>query len=276
MFRLAGCGSVLDLYLEHPIHLDVGRNYFLTLTSFHVKNSNLKNFDQTVHAVLYMPNGHDKIDVVFPSNQYSIKDIEGKLKDTYVSKLSALVDVNQNITYNALSKSEYYIRTNNYTNKVEMKLPLNIGLFPKRNRNSENLGYYLGFTPPEKEAYFQKDTTHIALHPPQMNAYNIIEIHCNLVSPTLANHKSKSHLHEEAQILHSFFPKAIRNEFDGTSCIAEVPAQSRFVPLSSHVKTIDHIRVDIRNEQDRLLNFTNGTVLCYLTLTSNESQQKND
>lgn len=260
-FKLVGRGSVLKLHLEHPIHLDADVKYFIALDGFYVKNSKLNNFENHVYAVQYTNwhgkhGGDSKLDVVFPPNKYTLQDIENKLKETYTS----LLDPSE--------KGEYYVRFNDKTNRVEMKLPFTMGLFPKYGRNYENLGYYLGYAPLE-DTYYEKDKQYTALYPPRLSPYNIMEIHCNLVSPTLINHKNKSHLHEEAQILHSFFPKPIKNNFDDTLCITEAPVQKCFVPLSSHVRTINHIRLDIRNEQDNLLNFTDGTIICYLTLTRN-------
>lgn len=200
----------------------------------------------------------DKQKAYIDSGNYSIKEIEEmirkKIKEHYPQYIKENGDT-----------SKYFLRLNSNTRKVEFRLPLDINLFPDF---TDNLGHLLGFSP-QKQVRFQMNRLHLADSLPMIKPYEVIEMHCNIVEPSIANHDTDPHSHQDLDLLYMFHPKNSQN-YDST--IAHVPTDIIYVPLNKNIKFIQNIELVLRNEKGRDLDFGNESLTVYLKLINNNDQ----
>lgn len=254
LFKIVGSSDTkLSLRLEHPIHLDPNKDYSLGLLGLYGKHM-LQNIPTTMNFILHVPTKTygDFRKCSIPIGHYSIEQIEKVIMDN--------VKLHFPLTIKQGEERLYFIRVDPFTQKVELKLPVDINLFPDSNTS---IGYLLGFVPKET-VYFHPDRIHLATFLPKLTPYSVIEIHCNLVEPTISNHGP--HSHQETDLLYMFHPNPHR--FGST--IAMKPSQIHYVPINKSMKTIQTIKLELKNEEGKELNFGCENLIVYLKLNEND------
>lgn len=264
LLKIVGSGgSKHSLHLEQPLHLDPNRDYSIGLVGFYGKNC-IRNVPNYIKIALHVKDPAkgkygDIRNCFIASGNYSI----GQIKEIIMKKVKEQFP-------QALKQGTeglYFLRLNPITQRVEFKLPVDVNLFPDFNDNSLNLGHMLGFLP-RKDAYFPPNQTHVGESMPKMNPYKVVEIHCNLVKPTITNHNANPHSHQEADLLYMFYPVSPQSDFG--SMIAHEPARVIYVPLNKSIKSVQNLELEIKNEDGRKLDFTlGGDLIVYLKLIDN-------
>lgn len=263
LFKIVGSSDTkLSLRLEHPIHLDPDKDYSIGLVGFYGKNS-IQNIPKRIHYVLHLKDPKkgkygDWGAFHIESGYYSIEKIEEVIMKTIKLRYPRVIKPGE--------EGRYFLRAEPITQKIEFKLPVDIHLFPDFTDDSINLGHLLGFRR-RQEVYFPHNQTHLAESPPRMSPYRVIEIHCNIVKPSITNHDTDSHSHQETDILYMFHTNLQQSVFG--SIIAEKPTQVDYVPVNKNVRSLQNIELEIKNEENKELNFLNENLIVYLKLVDN-------
>lgn len=263
LFKIIGTDSKLLLRLEHPLHLDEQKNYSIGLVGLYGENI-FQNVTKPIEIIFHVKDRSkgrygDKKTLSIGCGNYYVENLE-KLIINFIKSNYPRVVFDEN------NKDECYIRVNPTTCKVEMKLPVDINLFPSLSDTHSNIGYKLGFAPPA-QVYFKGHEHHSAEQIPKMGPFRAIEIHCNLVEPAITNHNTDPHSHQETDILYVFYPKQEQIAFG--SIIAEKPARLSYVPINKSVKSIQTIELEIKNEFGEKLDIAESSLTVYLSLIEN-------
>lgn len=262
-FKVIGpANERLSLRLEHPLHLDPKKTYSLALNGLYGRYC-LQNNPKGLYYILHVkdvskgPYG-DMRKCLIPSGNYTIEQIE-----------RFVIDSVKQLFPTAITSSDkerlYYVRIDPFTQKIEFKLPVDIHLFPDFSDNSLNLGHFLGFES-ASSIYYLPDRVHKAQFLPKLVPYNVIEIHCNLVEPTLTNHDELSHSHQETDLLYVCHPSSTRYG----STMSVKPVSLSWVPINKSIHSIQDVELEIKNELGKKLNFGSEKLIVYLLLRENE------
>lgn len=263
MFKISGpANKKLELRLEHPLHLDSKKNYSIGLVGLYGKHY-VQNIPETMHFTLRVndkvkwAHGDIRFKCIISSGNYSIELIEKVIMDNVKHHYPEAIKQDE--------ERLYFIRVDPFTQKVELKLPVDINLFPVSSNDSMNIGYLLGFVP-TKSPYFLPDRIHLAPFLPKLIPYSVIEIHCNLVKPTITNHDELPHSHQETDLLFMFCPDYQRFG----SVLNLNPTRVLFIPINKSIKSIQTIELEIKNEEGKELNIGNENLVAYLKLIEND------
>lgn len=263
LFKITGSGSSLSLRLEQPIHLDENKDYFLGLKGFYGGNY-VPNISEPIQVIFHQHDPENGEGVDFQTlhigrGNYYMKNLENLFLDFIKSNYKNLATL-------ASDKDSYYLRLNETTGKTEMKMPIDVNLFTSLSNPNANLGYLLGFSPPDSSFYFTKETHCTAESYHKLDPFKVVEIHCNLVKPAISNCNMDSHSHKEVDILHMFCPETEQINFG--SFIAEQPKEINYIPINKSVRSINKIELKLKNESEAELDFC-GAVIAYLKLIEN-------
>lgn len=255
LFKITGTGPALRLRLEHPIHLDENKEYFLGLTGFYGRNY-CPNVPEPIQVNFhkYDPETGEDDDnqtLYISRGNYNVKNLENLFLNFIKSNY-------ENLAGSASDKDLYYLRMNETIGKIEMKMPADVDL--------SILDYMLGFSrsKPYKSAYYMNNTYYAAVSYPRLDPFKTIEIHCNLVRPAITNHNTNSNSHEEVDILHTFCPKKEQISFG--SLITEQPNKINYIPINKSVRSINKIELELKNESGVDLDFSGADIIVYLKL----------
>ncbi len=255
IFKLVGKGSIMNLHLDVPIHLD--GEYRLALTGFYSDNNiaNLRT-DSNIYFFTAKDNPTENLDNYikqFTLNKgfWTPETLQSKIRVFLQSMLDTqdVTDINPN---------SFTISTSDL---ISVSSPLRFYLDSKLCR-------LLGFKPCDSHSgdinkYYKADETHTASDVPRFRAVDVIEIHCNLVEHSIVNHDTHWHKHDETQILYHFFHNVPRGYK-----ISETSQEKFYVPLKD-MKEIKHIRIVIKDHENQLLVNENVNNIVYLSLIKN-------
>jgi len=258
LLKLTGQGPELTLHLEHPIILDPRFEYRLALTGFYVDNNipNLREKDSINFWDATQPNRTDsRSHIVFNPQYYTVRDIQNHCR-SQLKNLSKKVDV-ESLT---ITRNGMYI---NITSPLQFYMgPYMCSL--------------LGFNHPVEEITiddaiqkhsYKANTKHVGTKPPNLRAFDVIEVHCNIVNNSLTPHDEHSHKHMETSMLYHFCP-----ESPSGYKISEVPMHRHYVPLREGMRWISAIKVTVQDQNNRLLQNENTNYVIYLDLTETYKQ----
>lgn len=239
LFKIIGSTSELSLNLAHPIFLDENINYKIGLVGFYSDN-NICNVLEDSHITFEIE-----------------KSDKSKFNNTIkISKgFWSITELNNHIK-KQLKDDKFYIKGND-----ESKI---IICSPHHFKLDNNLRKLLGFetfSKNEIEKSFKSLTEHKGKYKPNLRPFDVIEIHCNLVESSFTNHNTLEHVHEETEILYSFFPNVSYR-----SKISESPSEIFYVPIKKGTNKIQKIKISIKNERDELLKNENVMNIIYLSL----------
>ena len=238
LFKLTGNSSTLKLSLEHPIQLN--GNYSIGLSGFYSDNFVL-NFPIDV-PYCYGFSDDKNITEYYPINRgfYTIESLKNLLKDS-LKQFKTKVNFNEN---------DFMLE--NIGPFIRIKSPVTIIV-------TAVFVDLFGF----EDINIKANTLTKGIKLPKLRPFDVIEIHCNLVEPSLENHKTYSHLHKESDILYSFFPNV-----EYGSKISEKPNEIDYVPLRE-LNKIQSIEIKIQDENGNLLNNSDVKNIVYLRLRKN-------
>ena len=234
IIKVTGSNNELSLKLAHPLFLDENINYKIGVFGFYSDN-NICNIDK---------------DLII---SFKVKDIT---KTINLQKGFWSVSEIDNFVKKELANDKFYVKTNN-DKRIEIFSPYPFDLH-------NDLRYILGFEIPDENEIvtsFKSDQTHVGKFLPKLRPFNVIELHCNLVESCLTNHSLNEHVHEETDLLYSFFPNVSFG-----SKISEKPAEILYVPIRKDIRRIQKIDLSIRNERHELLKNENVNNIIYLSL----------
>lgn len=239
LFKIVGSTSELSLNLAHPIFLDENINYKIGLVGFYSDN-NICN-------------------VLEDSNiTFEIEETD-KTKYNNVIKISkgywSINELN-NYIKKELKNNRFLIKGNN-ENKIIIYSPYQF----KLDNNLRKLLGFETFDKNESEKSFKDLTEHEGKYKPNLRPFDVIEIHCNLVESSFINHNTLEHVHEDTEILYSFFPNVSFG-----SKISERPSEIFYVPIKKGTDKIQKIKISIKNEREELLKNKNVINIIYLSL----------
>lgn len=253
IFKLTGTESVMSLHLEHPIHLD--GEYKIALTGFYSDNNiaNLKN-DAKIDFHYPQMNGlavtnNTVYTFTVEKKHWNLKQLESKFR----MFLQGLLNT-QSIT----GIDPNSLTLNKSGDRIVISSPLAFTL-------DSSLCTLLGFELNSK-AFSQVSMVHTAqvehkgTKIPKLRAFDVIEIHCNLVERSFTNHNVHWHKHDETEILYHFFP----NVPHGYK-ISETPPEKHYVPLRP-VRNIQEIKITLKYQDDQLLVNEGVNNIVYLSL----------
>lgn len=239
LFKIVGSTSELSLNLAHPIFLDENINYKIGVVGFYSDN-NICNVleDSNITFEIEQPDKSKLNNIIKISKGYwSIIEL-----NNYIKK--------------ELKNDKFYIKGNNES-KIIIYSP-----YPfKLDNNMRNLLGFEILSKNEIEKPFKILSEHEGKYKPKLRSFDVIEIHCNLVESSFVNHNTNEHVHEEIDILYSFFPNVPYG-----SKISERPSEIFYVPIKKGTHKIQKINISIKNERQELLNNKNVTNIIYLSL----------
>lgn len=239
--KLEGNSTRLHLHLEHPLQgkFKVGLFGLFTDQRF----SRLRN---TIHISkpLKIIIKHDSktSEIEIAPLDYTISTLEHLL----LKKIKDVVSISD--------RSRYYLRINKQTGICELRLPVKVDL--------GDFGKLLGFECFEKDCFLKENVEHVAKYFMNTKHCSLIEIHCNLVEPSIVPHREKLFSHNEADILYTFCPSE-----DGT--IHETPNPIHYIPVRRSL--IQEIIIEIKNEYAHLMTINNMKWFVYLDLIRDDS-----
>lgn len=240
LFKLTSTTSKLEINLEHPINLKSDKNYSLGLNGFYSDNF-ICNFISTDNSAIQISHNNNKFYLNYPlyEGYYSLED----LKKEFIIKIKSYKDTNKlNINEN-----DFILTTKN--NKIMIKSPLEIDL-------SISLANMLGLN-----KNVEKDKEIEGKDVPKFRSFDVIEIHCNIIEPSIENHNI---LHKESEILYSFYPNV-----EYGSKISEKPYKIDFIPIRKNINQIKNIIITIQDGNGNILNNPDVNNIVYLRLKSN-------
>lgn len=252
IIKIVGTDSVLQLQLEHPIHLDDDTNYKIALVGFFSDNNvnNLREedsiyfIDSTNEKPPADPNLIKKLS--FPRGYYTLNEIEKTCREFLRVDFKSKVNIDSFL----VKKMDC---------KVLICSPLRFYIGP---RLSKLLGYQPPQQPPSNiEAYNQANKNTIGSSNVDLRVVNMIELHCNIVENSYVKHDTHSHKHAETEILYVFSPSSPH----GYS-MSVVPTERHYVPLKRGLKTIQRIVVYICDQENTPIQNENTTTTIYLDL----------
>lgn len=237
LFKITGNTSKLELRLEHPIHLD--GQYSIGLVGFYSDNF-ISNVPKDYKNVYGFSSVDGKISEFYDINKgnYSLEEI----KNLFIISLKEFKK-----KYDKFDENDFEL-----TNKgpfILIKSPVKILL-------TAIICDLLGF----KDGNIEPNLLIEGIKLPKIRAFDVIEIHCNLVEPSLENHDDYSHLHKESEILYSFYPNV---EFG--SKISVRPYEIDYIPIKNLDK-IQTIFISIQDNEGNLINNEKVKNIVYLRL----------
>ena len=246
LFKLAGNQSTIRLMLEHPIHLDEDKNYMLGLVGFYSDNF-ISNVNEDISNAFAFRK--DKGGFNFPifRNQYSFHDFEQRFKEClkiYLDTLPKEIRDNYNI-------QDFELIVNPDL-KVRIKTPVEFWL-------DSPISKLLGFG--DKLLKIKSNHEKSGEDYPKLRPFDVIEIHCNLIEPSITNHTSDIYKHNESEILYSFFPNVGYKQK-----ISEKPNEIHYVPIGKDIKQIKDIIISIQDGRGNLLKNVAANNIIYLNL----------
>lgn len=250
LLKLSGDSSVLRLSLEHPIHLDPKHQYCLALLGFYSENNicNLRSNDY----VYFWDTKDNKITEeqyakanLLESGFHTLDNIQNYFRE-FLRGLSTKVDVN-------------LLKIEQAESHVCIYSPLDFYL---GSQLSELLGFEQPWKSPlDRKSYFKSGVIVTATNLPNLRAVDAIEIHCDIVEPSLTNQHEHPFKHAETPILYQFFPNVPRKYK-----ISESPQQRLYVPVRKGTTKIQHLTLYITDHRGRLLENRNVNNIVYLDL----------
>ena len=225
-FTFTGASSILTGTYFPPIHLDEKENYEIALLSFESFN-NIPNVDAE-NNVFQIQNFPA---IKLPHGNYELDNIAEWLK--------LHITDNENEYKNVTVK----LKANPNTLKSLIKCSHPID-FTVKNSIHELLGFNARVV--EAKKYTESD------HPVNIFRVNVIQIDCSIANGAYHNN-------EMTHTLHEFFPKVP----PGVKII-EVPHNLIYLPVNT--KIIDYIKIDIRDQEGRYVNFNSEVITLRLHL----------
>lgn len=252
IFKLTGTESVMSLHLEHPIHLN--GEYKLALTGFYTDN-NIANLKRDANIYFHYPQINGKVTnnivhtFTVEKKHWTLKQLESKFR----MFLQGLLDA-QSIT--GIDPNSLTI--NKSGDRIVISSPLAFTL-------DSLLCTLLGFDLNKKSLSLVSEVhaakvEHRGTNIPKLRAFDVIEVHCNLVERSFTNHDVHWHKHDETEILYHFFP----NVPHGYK-VSETPPEKHYVPLRP-IRTIQEIKITLKYQDDQLLVNEGVNNIVYLSL----------
>lgn len=234
-FRLSGKTSLLKLKLEHPMHLDDDVRYYLALTGFYCDNY----FYNITEEACMMFDTPDHLSCSLPKGYYKSGSVIKAIKD-YMLKKKIVTSVEES--------EKFIFRT--VRNKIIIESPVKFHM-------NNSMRRYLGFNEIDEIVYENKYTAENMAH---FRAFNILEIHCDLVEFSLVNHNVHAHKHKETSILYHLDPKEHGDK------IVKLPHVFDYVPLKRGLKTISEVNIALTDENNNLIQNASPSYYVYLKL----------
>lgn len=242
LFKLSGNSSKLELNLEHPIHLDNDKIYYLGLNGFYSDNFifNFPNTDSKCIRIFYTDN-KKQAEMFYPfyAGFYSISDIKREI----MKKIKNFTETN------SLNINENSFELTNKNNKILIKTPIPLEF---KKHFSDILGI---------DRNIDSNKEIIGKSMPKLRPFDVLEIHCNLLETSFENHNDEN-LHKESEILYSFFPNVTYG-----SKISEKPNEIDYIPIRKNIRKIQNIIITIKDEKGNLINNEANNIV-YLRLKS--------
>lgn len=233
LFKLVGTQSILKLNLEHPIHLNEDENYEIALAGFYSDN-NIFNLTEDGEMYFQAPKESVYAFIPFKKGYWTIENIQHWI----------------NLF---IKNTEYKIKIEKDGGRIKIISPYySIGF---NTSMAKMLGYTLTNSPLDYKGTFSAE------NPPNLRTVDVIEIHCNIVERSMANHDLHWHKHDEREILHFFFPNVSHG-----SKISEKPPELLFIPLKKNLHRISEIIISIQDQDNNLLQNPDVNNIVYLIL----------
>ncbi len=226
-FTISGNTSVLHVNYFPTIHLEENAQYELAFLSFESYNS-IPNIDKD-NNVLQITKFNP---IIIPPGNYEIEDLAEYLKQ----------HVNENNTHYANVSISLEGNTNTLQSIIKCSHDIDFGV---SNSICHILGFNAELIPRNKKAYSE--------HPVNIFKVNVIRIDCNLITGAYHNGKPSHTIHE-------FFPRV-----PAGYKIIETPANLIYFPIIP-TRTIDHIKIEILDQDGKLVNFRSEVVTLRLHL----------
>lgn len=166
--------------------------------------------------------------ITIPTGSYEIDAINQFLQETLKSK-----------------GIEFSLKANNNTLRSEILCSHPIDLTPH-----DSIGRLLGFAP----RILEKNIQHSSDLPVKILRINALRVECNITSGAYINNK-------KVHTIHEFFPRVPPGYK-----ILEVPSHVIYLPLS--VKCIDHLQIQIVDQDGNLVNFRGEEITIRLHIKS--------
>jgi hypothetical protein len=220
-------GNTSVLAYNFPVlHLKPDSEYELAFVSMETFNS-MPNVDKD-NNMLYIE-GFDPIKI--PTGSYEFIDIANYFNEY----------INDNI--DTFTNVSITLKPNLNTQKSQIKCSHKID-FTKPNSIGKLLGY--------DEVIIEPNTLTESTNTVNIFRVNVLRINCNIV-------KGAYHNGREVHTIHEFFPRVPPGYK-----IIETPQNLLYLPINTH--TIDYIKIEIHDQEDRLVNFNSEVITIRLHL----------
>lgn len=249
LLKLTGTSSVLNLSLEHPIHIEEGESYRMALIGFYCDNY-MYNLPVVDYIYFWDSTSPQPTDVhlmkrfILDPDYYTLEDLQTYIRQ-FLKRLDTKVEAEN-------------FRIFMFGVHVCIHSPLKFYLGPEVSK-------LLGYSPPKESptlsSFYNSSTMIVASGTPNLRPANIIEVHCNLLENSYHNHEEHAHRHDEGALMYMFYPNTSFGHM-----ISEKPEERHYIPLKQGLRKIQHITVTITDQNVRHLqnNFVSYTV--YLDL----------
>lgn len=167
IFKLSGNTSMLNIHLEHPIHLDEGVQYKVALVGFYSEN-NIYNLSRDSEILF------ENAEPLPVARGYWTLDTLQK----HISKVT----------------SKFEIKKEN--NRVVIRSSVKFHM-------DNTIRALLGFDPVTGVTFHDN---YKADNAPNLRSVDVIEIHCDIVNTSFTNHATHYHKHDETSLLYQFYP----------------------------------------------------------------------
>lgn len=246
----------MKLSLENPIHLDPESEYRVALAGFYSEN-NIHNLRRDEDVYFWdSKNTTDKDPKKFAiakrleSGYYTLANLETCFRN-FLRDLKTHADPQQ----------MRILKTGLF---VSVHSPVDFYLGPQ-------LSKLLGFGPPtgsvlDRKFYYKADTVTQTTNPPNIRSVDAIEIHCDIVEPTLSHHSEQHFKHRETPILYQFSPD-VPHQYK----ISETPQLRHYVPIRKGETKLQHLTVRIMDHRGSLLENHNVHNIVYLDFQQHKS-----
>lgn len=246
-----GSSSELKLSLENPIHLDPQSEYRLALVGFYSENY-VQNLRRDDYVYLWDSKNAEATDPKkfvrakrLNCGYYTLADLQMYFKE-FLGDLQTSTDSDQM----RFEKSGMFVR---------VRSPVDFYLGP-------HLCELLGFESPvgsplDRKAYYKADTLTEATNPPNFRPVQTIEIHCDIVEPSVSHHGEHLFKHSETPLLYQFCPD-VPHQYK----ISETPQHRHYVPIRKGGNKLQHLTVRVTDHKGRLLENRHAHNIVYLDL----------
>jgi hypothetical protein len=227
-FSITGDTPILNVNYFPPIYLEENVKYELAFLSFESFNS-IPNVDVD-NNVLQIGNFNP---IIIPPGNYELQDLADYLTS----------HVNENETHYA----NVWIKLKGNSNTLQSMIKCSHEIdFSVRNSIGHMLGFKSGTIKPSNRYALSE-------HPVNIFKVNVIRIDCNLITGAYQNEKPSHTIHE-------FFPRVPPGYK-----IIETPQNLIYLPIIP-TRAIDHIKIEIFDQDGKLINFKSEVVTLRLHL----------